>query len=141
MAISFELQLSNFAKNAGEKSDAAVRTVVLEIGARLIARSPVDTGRFRSNWNYSLNAPTAETTEQTGELFVNHLAALPTTGAASATHFLQNNLPYGPALEYGHSKQAPLGIVGLTVLEFNGIVDDAAKRQGGFDSLGALGVQ
>lgn len=136
----FTLALNKFAEAAGERADATVRTVVLDIGAELISRSPVDTGRFRSNWNYSLNAPVGETTEQTGVHTLNHLDELP-KAAASATHFIQNNLPYAQRLEEGHSKQAPLGMVSLTLQRFQSIVDDAAARRAGLDSLGVLGIE
>jgi hypothetical protein len=41
--------------------------------------------------------------------------------------FLVNNLPYGPRLERGWSKQAPSGMVGITVAEFQKAVSKAAK--------------
>lgn len=47
----------------------------------------------------------------------------------SAAIFLTNNLPYIERLERGWSKQAPTGMVALTVAEFGGIAADAA---GGF---------
>jgi hypothetical protein len=44
-------------------------------------------------------------------------------------HFLTNNLPYALRLEYGWSKnQAPAGMVGLAVAEFQSIVRDAAAE-------------
>ncbi|MDO8800050.1 HK97 gp10 family phage protein [Phenylobacterium sp.] len=124
MAGQFEMALSQFAQKAGERADAAVREVVLEVGARLIARSPVDTGRFRSNWHYSVDAPRSVITASTGERAVTGVEAMP-RDASGRIHYIQNNLPYAMALERGHSKQAPNGMVGLTVLEFSGIVDDA----------------
>ena len=51
---------------------------------------------------------------------------------AGQTIFLVNHLPYGPALEYGWSKQAPAGMVRITVEEFGGVVNssaDEAKRE------------
>jgi hypothetical protein len=47
--------------------------------------------------------------------------------AAGKVHYITNNLPYAWRLEHGHSKQAPAGMVGLTVVEFAGIVDKAAN--------------
>jgi len=34
-------------------------------------------------------------------------------------------VPYARALEEGHSRQAPQGVVGLTVIQYQRIVDDA----------------
>jgi len=41
---------------------------------------------------------------------------------------LTNSLAYGPRLEEGlHSRQAPQGMVAITVLEFQPIVNGAAR--------------
>ncbi len=141
MAGPFELALSDFAKKAGDQSDRVVRQVVLEVGSRVVARSPVDKGRFHANWFYGEGAPPVQTTDAgTPEL---HGAPTP-EGAAETVHYIANNLPYGPTIEYGlypnppkggkgrtiggFSTQAPQGVVGLTVLEFSGIVDGAAAQ-------------
>lgn len=127
MAGEFKLALSQFAAKAGDNADKAVRGVVLEIGSRVVVRSPVDTGRFRSNWFYSRGGPTSDTTAQTGVTSVNG-ADVVSGKAAGDVFYIQNNLPYAWALERGHSKQAPAGMVGLTVLEFSGIVDQAVRE-------------
>ena len=127
MAGPFEMALRQFAARAGENADVAVRRVVLEIGSRLIYRSPVDTGRFRANWFYSFNALNHASTEATGATAVNDIDQVPGR-AAMGVHYIQNNLPYAMALERGHSPQAPGGLVGITVAEFDGIVDRAAAE-------------
>jgi hypothetical protein len=128
----FELSIRQFAARAGENADKVVRDVVLEIWSRVIIRSPVDTGRFRANWQYSLGQM------RPGSLTVTGSSAAPASapgaplvglaGAAKAVHVIHNNLPYARSLEYGHSqKQAPNGMVRLTIREFANIVDGAAK--------------
>lgn len=123
----FELALREFAAKAGERADQVVREVVLEVGARLVARSPVDTGRFRSNWFQSEGGPLGTMTERTGVTTVNGVE-LASSKMAGKTYYIQNNLPYAWRLENGWSQQAPAGMVGLTVIEFAGIVDGAAKK-------------
>ena len=125
MAGPFELQLRAFADKAKGNADAAVREVVLEVGRRLVIRSPVDTGRFRSNWFYGVDAPPSESTLGVGSAEVH--GDIPAK-AAGHVHYVVNNLPYAWRLENGYSKQAPAGMVGLTVVEFAGIVDDAAVQ-------------
>ena len=84
-------------------------------------------GRFRSNWQLSVDVPAA------GVLSL----AAPDVAAAIAAHgavlkgakaghiyYLVNNLPYAIPLENGHSKQAPIGMVGITVMEFQSIVNE-----------------
>lgn len=130
MSGAFSLALQQFAAKAGANADAAVRTVVLDVQQRLILRSPVDTGRFRGNWRYSVGqAP--EGTVETGGTSENpapppEAPALVPGEGLGRVHFLANNLPYAMALERGHSTQAPQGLVALTVMEFASIVNDAA---------------
>lgn len=142
MAGPFELELRAFAEKAGDRSDVAVREVVLEIASRLIYRSPVDTGRFRGNWFYSLDGPDAQTvgatvadaaaiyqgaSSSTYPTTVNNMAQMPRS-ASGHIHYLQNNLPYAWALERGHSGQAPNGMVGLTIQDFAAITDKAVLK-------------
>lgn len=128
MAISFAVQLQDFGKRVEEDLDKFAGETVREVGRRLIIRSPVDTGLFRSNWFYSYGAPDGATTADTGLLEVNNIGAIPLKGAAEGVHYLQNRLPYAWILETGSSKQAPQGIVGLTALEFESILDTVAGR-------------
>lgn len=131
MAGPFELALSQFAAKAGDKADQAVRQVVLELASRIIVRSPVDTGRFRANWRLGVGASpsgTTEATDKTGDGANAAIAAALPANATAQILFLSNNLAYSWALEMGHSKQAPAGMVGLTVLEFAPIVDEAVRK-------------
>lgn len=144
MAGPFELALRAFAEKAGDRADVAVREVVLEIANRLIYRSPVDTGRFRGNWFYTLGqvnrglvmgaeAESAAGIYQGAETAARYAAVLQNMGdlptdAAGKVHYLQNNLPYAWALERGHSGQAPNGMVGLTIQDFAAITDKAVLK-------------
>jgi hypothetical protein len=44
------------------------------------------------------------------------------------TAYIVNNLPYAAPLEYGHSKQAPGGMVRITLARFQQIVDEAIRN-------------
>ena len=52
----FALQLAEFAKKAGGNADLVVKKVAIDLLARVVMRSPVDTGRFRSNWAVTIGA-------------------------------------------------------------------------------------
>ncbi len=41
--------------------------------------------------------------------------------------YIMNNLPYARALEYGHSKQAPAGVVRITLAEVDSYVEAAVR--------------
>lgn len=140
MAGTFELRVREWAAQAKENADIVVRKVVLDCWARLIAKSPVDTGRFRRNWQYSVNARATGTVE--GNWTSENRAAPPATpkvaaGAFGEVHWITNNVPYANRLETGWSKQAPLGMVGITAMEFNSIVSQAAREAR--EGLGVVG--
>jgi hypothetical protein len=59
MAISFAEQIASFAAKTKGQSTTWCAGSVREAGQRLIDRSPIDTGRAKSNWNYSLETPTS----------------------------------------------------------------------------------
>jgi hypothetical protein len=120
-------QVAAFAAKARANADKVVHETVIEIGERLIERSPVRTGRFRSNWVYGAGAASTAVTDATDGTAVLGLEAMP-ADAAGRLHVIANNLPYALALEYGASDQAPQGMVGVTALEFGSIVEAAAKK-------------
>jgi hypothetical protein len=138
----FALAISKFAAKAEANADKVVANVVLEVRNRLVLRSPVDTGRFRSNWFISEGQRASGTTSATTPDAEQGIATL--EKAAGKLFFIQNNLPYGPTLEYGgypnppksktgktidgFSTQAPAGMVGLTVLEFASITDAEVQK-------------
>lgn len=125
---SFADALKMFAEDTEAKAHDLVREVVLETGERVIARSPVDTSAFRSNWRYGLETRDAFFNEAArGITELNNLEELPKR-AAGFVHFVSNAAPYGPALENGHSGQAPNGVVRLTAVEFDDIVAQAALK-------------
>jgi hypothetical protein len=119
----FSLQLRQFAEKAAENADEAIKNVALDVFQRVVVRSPVDTGRFRANWRLSVGAQDLTTSESV----VGQAPTLPDKVAGSVL-WISNNLPYARPLEYGHSNQAPNGMVRLTVAEFGSIVDQAAAE-------------
>lgn len=129
-----ELKVSQWIERTmGDGGDAeqAVRRIVLEVWGRIIVRSPVDTGRFRANWIYSVNATVGGVVQVSGTTEAPAAPAEPPTLPAGQVlervHFIQNNLPYARRLEDGYSSQAPTGMVALTLREFAGIADEAAR--------------
>lgn len=129
----FTAALKGFEDRTGEKADRFVRYVMLEFRTRLIVRSPVDTGRFRNNWQYGVEvAPSGviEGADRSGADVSARIAAQIPVKAAGHVHYLVNNLPYGQSLEDGGSKQAPSGVVGITLLETDQVVARAAVAAG-----------
>lgn len=137
----FKDQLAAFKVVALGRYHGVIREVVTEAGERLIARSPIGApetwkskppkdyvpGNFVSNWNYGLMSPDRSLTALTGVRVVNYLDELPVE-AGGFVHFLTNASPYGPALENGHSGQAPNGMVSITEMELPQIVSAAVQK-------------
>jgi hypothetical protein len=98
----------------------------------VVEKSPVDTGRFRGNWNVSIGDADLSTTDETDadgeQTIVRGSAVLAGVGAEDTVVYLTNNLPYAVPLENGHSKQAPIGMVGITVSEFQTYVDQEVRK-------------
>lgn len=141
----FALDVSAFAQKARLNMHAAVRKIVLDIGSRVVLRSPVGDpsrwagpapkgytgGRFRANWQYSTIAPMSGVlgvVDKTGKVSLDRIRTGMPKEAAGKVHWIVNNLPYAARLETGWSKQAPGGMVGLVVREYQGIVAKAAKE-------------
>lgn len=88
--------------------DLVARKVVFELSARIIRTSPVDTGRFRANWQYGFGvqpAGTLDATDPGGDATLNAIVEKVTQG--KGVHFLVNNLPYARVLEYGQFPNPP----------------------------------
>lgn len=130
--MSFSLDLQRFAAKAKANVDQVVQQVTISVSDSLITKSPVDTGRFRANWQVGQGAIDAATTDgkdKEGELTKDRLAAEIQAIPAGGVTYISNSLPYAQALEYGHSQaQAPNGMVRVTAAEFQKYVDDAVAR-------------
>ena len=89
-------------------------------------------GRFRANWQYGLNSINKLTTHQidkSGGPTISRLHGSVGSRVLGDIHYFTNSLPYAIPLENGHSwRQAPAGVVQITVLEFDPIVRRAAAE-------------
>ena len=135
-AATFAAELdAEFIKLMGSVKDAVVQ-LAAEALAGVTNKSPVDTGQFRANWIVSIGSQVETKAEWTKEekeaksgpiAGKNNIKTISEYSSGDDLTFpeliLQNNLPYALRLEYGHSNQAPLGMVELTLLELAGAWD------------------
>jgi hypothetical protein len=127
----FALELAKFAEQAVEAVDASLREIIIEVGNSLIRMSPVDSGRFRGNWHLSIDVVESVTFNELdpqGKETIAAIAAAVSDFKAGQTAYLINNLPYAIPLEYGHSTQAPQGMVRVTLARFQAIVNEAVRN-------------
>ena len=129
--MTFKLDLTRFAEKAGDNANQIITKVALDIYSKVIDRSPVDTGRFRGNWNfaygnidYSING----VPDKSGSATKASAAVKVLSNTSGQDIFITNNLPYAQRLENGYSSQAaPNAIVRLTVVEFKISVRSALR--------------
>ena len=81
-----------------------------------------------ANWTYSEGVRVEKEIkgiDKTGtSTIANIMSGIPMK-AAGKVHFIQNSVPYIQALEDGHSRQAPNGMVALTQIEFKDFLTKA----------------
>ena len=110
------------------KLEEATKRATLEISRSLIARSPVDTGRFKNNWMHGVGAVNTSLTTGTDDAALGRIqTGLGGWNPKLAVFYITNSLPYARRLEYGWSQQAPQGMVRLTVANFKEHVRKAAE--------------
>jgi len=128
---SFALQIGAWSDKAKANADQITRKLVLEIAKSVILKSPVDTGRFRNNWNTSYGTPVqtiSDTADKSGAGAIARATAVAMSFPMGQTVWVCNALPYALPLEYGHSQQAPAGMVRLTQAEFQAKVAEIAAQ-------------
>ena len=133
--MSFADDIAKFAKKCGTNADLVVRKTVLDIGKSLVEKTPVGDpeywkspppkgyagGHARANWTYSEGVRVEKEIkgiDKTGTSTIENIMSGIPMKAAGKVHYIQNSVPYIQALEDGHSRQAPNGMVSLTQIEF-----------------------
>lgn len=97
----------------------------------LVAGKDYVGGRFRANWHLSIGVVENviyDEVDPSGSETIASLVAAVSDLTAGQTAYLINNLPYAIPLEFGHSKQAPGGMVRITVARFQQIVQEAIRN-------------
>lgn len=115
--------------NLNSWMDRTVRGTLLGLSARVIQTSPVDTGRFRGNWQPSISSPDMKVDTNTSTAITLGKVKRTIDGdfKIGRTFYLTNNLPYSIELEFGSSKQAPNGVVRQVVGLYALYMREAAK--------------
>ena len=134
MADTFALNLKKFADKAGENARQVVRQVSIDLLTRIVLGKPPAGyvgGRARANWAVSIgtsNHAVTDRIDKSGQPTIDRGSATILSATSDAPIYIMNSLPYIRPLEYeGHSKQAPAGMVRVSVTEFQTFVDNAVK--------------
>ena len=129
----FADQLRMFEAKTTDKMNRAARKVSLDAFSEVIRMSPVDTGRFRGNWQTaigSMPSGTVEATDPSGNTVIAKVQGVVAGMNPGDVIYMVNNLPYAQRLESGWSRQAPAGMVRLTVQRWQPIVAEVIRQIG-----------
>lgn len=136
--MNFAKQVKAFAKKAEQSIEQTHKAVSIKLFSAIIKDSPVDSGRFRANWQTSNTTPASGTTSATNDPtaeVVSYVASI-----SSSVFTLSNNLPYAATIEYGgypgsgpntvngFSRQAPYGVVRVNAARFERLLEQAARE-------------
>lgn len=136
----FSASLSQAVLDTQSDIDITIRTVLFSFGERLVNRSPVGNpdlweskappgyvgGHFRAQWQHGFNSPPIDEITEVdpgGETTINNIRTSIFESQVSGIHWIVNMAPYAQELEDGHSTQAPTGIVRLSILDFDGLLE------------------
>lgn len=126
--MSFALELDEWVEKAKGNLDRVTRETLMLATQGVVMRSPVDTGRFRANWQFGAGAidfTTSDQVDPSGAISIAKVQAQLGAVNAGGVYYLTNSLPYAYRLEYeGWSAQAPAGMVRVTLAGLQGAIDD-----------------
>lgn len=128
MSDTFASDLRKFAEATGKSLDATCRGVAIKWFSSTVMSTPVDTGRLRGNWMLTRDNPAGGISarlDPSGAAVLSDITLH--VGGVGTVNYLTNNLPYAEAIEYGHSKQAPEGMVRVNFARIKGIISNVAR--------------
>lgn len=138
----FALDVQKFAESFDDGAEAAIRGTTIKLWSAIINMTPVDEGRARSSWFATGKQPSTKvsnTTDKQGASTINKAEQVVMSIKDYSTFTLTNNLPYidklefggygdGPKTTGGYSKQAPAGMVRVSIMRFNKLLAEEAKK-------------
>lgn len=128
--MSFEREMKKFAAKTKQRMNDVVAGTCMRLTYSIVVQTPVDTGIARGNWQSSINnvdVKIINTPDPSGNSSIQkgYLTAKKSVGEI---FYLVNNLPYIRPLEYGHSTQAPHGMVGISVRQFRKFIREELEK-------------
>lgn len=149
----FSLNIEEWVKRTKRDVDKVCRAITIELFTRVVLKTPVDTGRARGNWQMDIDKmPTGTLTLVDKNRHTKIAADLAGRPVAGHVAYLVNNLPYIGVLEYGgypnppkkgswvkgrgydvkssggFSRQAPAGMVRISVQEISDVVQKGIAK-------------
>ena len=116
-----------------DAADEILQVITFKIGQSVVMLSPVDTGRFRGNWQLTIGRGSDMSLmreDQSGASTLSEMSSTIRSLSIGQVAYIQNHVLYGFDLEHGSSPQArdPDGMVMVTAAKFNQIVQAAIAQ-------------
>lgn len=147
----WSLDLRQYARKRNVEIKEVLKAYAFALYTSIVKKTPVDTGRARGNWNISVGKVDSSTDDNRKGIRYKGTGDVPNPNGDESI-FISNNLPYIETLEYGgypdpvkkgtwnkkkkryeirsvggYSKQAPNGMVGVTLANNENIFNAAVK--------------
>jgi hypothetical protein len=130
----FNKFVKKFVRESVKDTEKIIRRIALDLTQRIVAKTPVLTGRARSGWHLSVSGLGGQWMDEGNDTsmiakgkteggFVNHLR-----NTLDKYVILINNVYYILILEYGSSSKAPAGFARVSLREMTGKLPKEIKR-------------
>jgi len=128
----FEDVINRWVEEVEDDVKSILQTIVFRIGREVVTLSPVDTGRFKGNWQLTIGSPATSSLlryDESGGIVLGDMQRVVRTLSPGQVAYIQNTVEYGYDLEYGSSPQArdPDGMVRVTAAKFAILVNEAVR--------------
>ena len=148
-AAGFAAAINAWSQKVDLALDEAVRRIALRVWEELVARTPIDTGRAQAGWVTNLDEPSdhvppgiaaSALAQRQGQRRAGETPGRivpppqpPDLSAATARNriFIVNNVLYAVELDHGSSRQAPAGIVAVTMAQVRAELEEIIAEHGG----------
>jgi hypothetical protein len=109
MADYTEQDIPQFAENTLRKLETVYKMAAIELFRQVILKTPVDTGRARSNWQTEIGRFTKDEIDviKNNETIIAEMIEKINSGTLQDGFYMANNLPYIQKLEYGGYPKDP----------------------------------
>ena len=140
----FSLAFKNINDKTDKQLNRIIKKTVFDVEKEIISNSAVDTGRYKANWQVTLNTPvtsTIDAEDKTGNTTIAKNKAVIFNNPIPLVYWITNNLDYAMKAEYGlwttkpstaktiggYSRTSPNGAVRITLQRFNKFLKDNIK--------------
>lgn len=138
--VDFRAPLGRFAALLNLNIETVVRQIAVDALRRVVLRTPVDTGRARSSWDLTVDTYSTRVAPETGlppgehggqgvsfDPMAHNAAGIAAINGRQKVYVV-SNVEYIEALENGHSKQAPAGMVRVTLAEIEAEIEHIVRE-------------